>query len=61
VEEGLWSLFAHCNLLCTNFLWVAGSQSYMSDAAMTLVAALIGGVAAGGCLNFIGMSVPERK
>jgi hypothetical protein len=33
----------------------------MSDAATTLVAALVGGVAAGGYLNFIGMRARERE
>lgn len=59
--SGLFLLIVFCYaLLCIN-CWITGSPSYMSDAATTLVAALVGGVAAGGYLNFIGMSARERE
>ncbi len=60
--SGLILLVVSCYaLLCINYCWIAGSPSYMSDAATTLVAALVGGVAAGGYLNFIGMRARERE
>ena len=59
--SGFILLFVSCYaLLCIN-CWITGSPSYMSDAATTLVTALVGGVAAGGYLNFIGMSARDRE
>lgn len=48
-------------VLCATFYWAQGFPPYLMDAMTALVTAMIGGVAAGVYLNFIGLRVPRNE
>jgi hypothetical protein len=55
-------IIAICFLtLCVAFYWAQGFPPYLKDAMTALVTAMIGGVAAGVYLNFIGLRVPRNE